>query len=87
MGRPDSVVLYHVLFDWLLTWQDMWIWKGEEPPIKWVIAEVTHVFDRVSWENDEGQFRQNNRVLWVIISFSDIFVVDADFAKKRRTVV
>ena len=56
-------MLYHVIYDWFLGWQEMWLKGVQEPPDEWVIAEVVHVFDEVEWDNDEDQFRSHNRII------------------------
>ena len=81
LGRPEALVIYHVLYAWYLDWQEAWNRINKEPPDEWVIADVSHVFDRVIWNQDEDRFHLTNRVVWVIVCMADIYVVDADFQK------
>ena len=55
-------------------------------PVHWVVADVSHVFDRVNWASDENRYKEQGRVLWLIVFFADMYVVDADFHRKSLEV-
>ena len=86
LGQPDPLVLFHVLNGCYLDWQQNE--RPDEPGLApdWVIADVCNVFDRQNWELEMDRYHTLSRILWVVLSSTDMYLMDVNLRANRLTI-